>query len=85
MDHADNIIDIRRPVEFSIEGHRYTTADRRPQAIDLLRLAGVDPVRHELWELRLHRPLPLRYRPDAEVFIRPGARFVVIQKNANVV
>jgi hypothetical protein len=85
MNHANNVIDIRRPVEFSIEGRWYTTANRRQQAIDLLRLAGIDPARHELWEIRQHRPLPWRYRPDAEVLIRPGARFVAIRKNADVV
>jgi hypothetical protein len=85
MDHANNVIDICRPVEFSIEGRRYTTTERRQQAIDLLRLAGIDPAQHELWELRLHRPLPVRYRFDAEILIRPGARFVAIRKSADVV
>ena len=85
MDHANNVIDIRRPVEFSIEGRRYATANRRQRAIDLLRLAGVDPARHELWELRLHRPLPLRHRPDAEILILAGARFVAVRKTADAV
>ena len=85
MNHADNIIDIRRPVEFSIEDRWYTTADRRQRAIDLLRLAGVDPTGYELWEIRRHRPLPWRYHADAQVLIRSGARFVAIRKNADVV
>jgi hypothetical protein len=84
MDHADNVIDIRRPVEFSIDGRTFTTTRRRQPAADLLSLAGFDPTRHELWELRLYRPLPLRYRPDAEVLIRPGARFVAIRDRADV-
>jgi hypothetical protein len=84
MNHADNIIDIRRPVEFSIEDRWYTTADRRQRAIDLLRLAGVDPTGYELWEIRRHRPLPWRYQSDAQVLIRSGARFVAVRKHADV-
>jgi len=26
MSHIDNVIDIRRPVEFTIDGHRYDDA-----------------------------------------------------------
>jgi hypothetical protein len=85
MNHANNVIDIHRPVEFSIEGRWYTTANRRQRAIELLRLAGLDPDRHELWEIRQHHPLPWRYRPDAQVLIRRGARFVAVRSNADVV
>jgi hypothetical protein len=84
MDHADNVIDIRTPVEFSIEGRRYETAGRRQQALDLLRLAGLDPDVYELWELRTHRPLPVRYQPDDTILIRRNARFVAVRMQAGV-
>jgi rhodanese-related sulfurtransferase len=84
MDHADNVIDIRTPVEFSIEGRRYETGHRRQQAVDLLRLAGLDPDVYELWELRVHRPLPVRYQPDDTILIRRDARFVAVRMQAGV-
>ena len=85
MDHADNVIDIRTAVEFSIEGHRYRSANRRQTAGQLLRLAGLDPRGYELWELRTHRPLPVRYRPEDEILIRRDARFVAVRLQAGVV
>jgi len=84
MEHPDNVIDIRTPVEFSIEGRRYRTGDRRQHAVDLLRLAGLDPDFFELWELRTHRPLPVRYRPDDLILIRRNARFVAIRSQVGV-
>jgi hypothetical protein len=68
MDHADNVIDIRTPVEFSIEGRRYETGHRRQQAR----------------ELRVHRPLPVRYQPDDTILIRRNARFVAVRMQAGV-
>ncbi len=43
MSHTDNVIDIRRPVEFTIDGRRYatTTDGNRPRTCS--RLAGLDP------------------------------------------
>ena len=84
MDHADNVIDIHRPVKFSIEGRTFETANRRQKAKDLLRLAGLDPRTYELWELRLYRPLPVRYRGPDVVMIRQDARFVGIRAQVGV-
>lgn len=85
MDHADNVIDIRTPVEFSIEGRRYASMARRQTARQLLQLVGADPGGHELWELRIHRPLPVRYGLDDVILIRRDARFVVTRRQAGVV
>ena len=84
-DHADNVIDIRTPVEFSIEGRRYRSPNRRQTAAQLLRLAGLDPSGYELWELRTHRPLPVRYRPEDEILIRRDARFVAVRIQLGVI
>ena len=39
MSHFDNVIDIRRPVEFSIDGRAYRTSNRWQAAVNLLLLA----------------------------------------------
>jgi hypothetical protein len=85
MDHADNVIDIRTPVEFSIEGRRFRSPNRRQSAAQLLRLAGLDPAGYELWELRTHRPLPVRYRPADEILVRRGARFIAVRIQLDVI
>lgn len=84
MDDAANVTDIRRPVEFTIDGRPYETTQRRQPASELLRLAGLDPAQYDLGELRGHRPEPVRYTNGEIVDIHPGARFVSIRKRANV-
>ena len=81
MGHTDNIIDINKPVEFTIDGRGYSSRRRKRTAADLLELAGLDPDGHELWEMRLYRPTPLRYLTDDIVGIRMGARFVSISES----
>jgi len=76
MSHFDNVIDIRRPVEFTIDGRTYQSRSRRRPAADLLRLAGLDPASHELGELRVHRPRPVRFADSDIVVIHKGTRFV---------
>ena len=78
MGTRDNVIDINKPVEFTIDGRRFESRRRKQPAAELLVLAGLDPTRHELWEMRLHRPTPLRYLTTDIVGIRMGARFVAI-------
>lgn len=80
----DNVSEIRRPIEFTIDGRTYRTTDREQPAADLLRLAGLDPARFDLGELKGHRPDPIRYRDDAIVDIHPKARFVSIRQRADV-
>ena len=78
MGTTDNVIDITKPVEFTIDGRAFSSRRRKQSAGDLLLLAGLDPHRHELWEMRLYRPTPLRYRTTDIVGIRMNARFVAI-------
>lgn len=80
----ENVSDIRKPVEFTIDGRSYTTADSRQPAADLLRLAGLDPANFDLGELKGQRPEPVRYTDDEVVKIRNKARFVSIRHRANV-
>ncbi len=78
MNHMDNVIDIRRPVEFSINGRTFETTTRRHRAADLLRLAGLDPARHRLAELRVRRLRPVPYESGDLVRVRRGACFVTL-------
>ena len=78
MGTRDNVIDINKPVEFTIDGRKFESRRRKQPAAELLVLAGLDPTKHELWEMRLHRPTPLRYLTTDIVGIRMGARFVAI-------
>jgi hypothetical protein len=80
MSHTDNVIDIRRPVEFSIDGRRFSTSIRTQAAADLLLLAGRSPHRYQLAELRVHRLRPLTYGAEEPVRIRRGTCFLAVAK-----
>jgi hypothetical protein len=85
MSHIDNVIDIRRPVEFTLDGRTYQTRIRRRTAAELLRLAGLDPASYTLGELRVHRPRPFCYAATDIVEIHKGTRLVSIRDRADVV
>lgn len=80
----DEVVKMRRPIEFTIDGRSYSTCDRQQAAAELLRLAGLDPCRFDLGELKGQRPEPVRYEDDDVVRIRRGARFVSIRQRADV-
>jgi hypothetical protein len=80
----DDVSELHRPMSFTIDGRRYTTTDHKQPAADLLRLAGLDPSRFDLGELKGHRPDPIRYRDDTMVEIHNKARFVSIRHRADV-
>lgn len=80
----DNVSELHRPINFTIDGRPYTTTDHKQLAADLLRLGGLDPARFDLGELKGHRPDPLRYTDDAVVAIHNKARFVSIRHRADV-
>jgi hypothetical protein len=80
----ENVIDIRRPVEFTIDGRPYRTRLRRQTAADVLALAGLDPTRYDLGELRLRRLGRVRYADTDIVEIHQGTRFVSIRDRADV-
>jgi hypothetical protein len=80
----DNVSELHRPIDFTIDGRTYTTTDHRQLAADLLRLAGLDPSRFDLGELKGHRPDPVRFSDDSVVEIHNGARFVSIRHRADV-
>lgn len=79
----NDTIEIRRPIEFSINGRTYQTLHRWQPAGDLLLLAGLDPRVYHLGELRRHRPVPVHYASDEVVGIRTRARFVAIRDRAD--
>jgi hypothetical protein len=80
----DKVTRIEKPVEFTIDGRPYSTTDRQQLAVDLLRLAGLDPALYDLGEVHGQRPQPKRYQDHEPVTIRPGARFVSIRQRADV-
>lgn len=80
----DNVSELHRPIHFTIDGRPYTTTVHRQLAADLLRLAGLDPSRFDLGELRGHRPDPVRYTDDMVVDVHNDARFVTIRHRADV-
>jgi hypothetical protein len=85
MNHSDTVIEIRKPVEFTIDGRTYQTLVRWQPAGDLLLLAGLDPGLYHLGELRRHRLRPVHYERDDIVGIHRRARFVSIRDRADVV
>jgi hypothetical protein len=85
MSHSDNVIDIRKPVKFTIDGRTYMTSVRWQPAANLLMLAGLDPTECGLGELRNHRLRPVRYESSDIVGIHKWARFVSIRDRADVI
>jgi hypothetical protein len=79
MDDHDTLIEIRRPVEFTIDGRTYQTLVRWQPAQDLLVLAGRDPEVYHLGELRGLGLWPVRYANNQIVGIHRRARFVAIR------
>jgi hypothetical protein len=84
MSHSDNVIDIRKPVKFTIDGRTYMTSVRWQPAANLLLLAGLDPSVYDLGELRPRRLRPVRYESTDVVGIHKSARFVSIRDHADV-
>lgn len=84
MSNDTNIHELGRDIQFTIDGQCFNTDDRRQPAADLLRLAGLDPTRYDLGELRGHRPHTKRFADEELVTIRPKARFVSIRHCADV-
>lgn len=80
----DNVSELRRPIEFTVDGRPYRTTDPEQPAADLLRLGGLDPARFDLGELKGHRPEPVRYTDETLVKIHNKARFVGIRHRADV-
>ena len=80
----DNITELRRPIDFTIDGRSYSTTEHKQQASALLRIAGLDPSRFDLGELKGQRPDPVRYTDDALVNIHNKSRFVSIRHRADV-
>ena len=80
----NTVANIKREVQFSIDGEQYTTCDRLQPAADLLHLAGLDPTLFDLGEIRGASSETRRYADDEDVKIRPGARFVSIRERADV-
>ena len=79
MDDHDTIFEIRRPVEFTIDGRTYQTLVRWQPAQDLLLLAGRDPEVYRLGELRGLGLWPVHFANDEIVSIHRRARFVVLR------
>jgi hypothetical protein len=84
MSHDDNGIEIRKPVELTIDGRTYQITVRWQPAANLLLLAGLDPMLYDLGELRLDRLRPIRYESTDIVGIHRRARFVSIRDRADV-
>lgn len=81
---AENVTDLHRPIEFTIDGRPERTTVRRQAAADLLRLVGLDPAFYDLGELHGNDQPPTRFHGDQVVDIHQGERFVSIRCHADV-
>ncbi|MDE0613422.1 MAG: hypothetical protein OXI32_03305 [bacterium] len=73
----------RRRIPFTIDGEAYETSDLSQRAADLLRLAGRDPAKFDLGELKgKESTKPLKFEDDEIVEITKGAEFVTIRQSA---
>ena len=81
---AENVTELHRPVDFTIDGRPERTTVRRQTAADLLRLAGLDPASYDLGQFHGHDHTPTRFRDDEVIDIHQGDRFVSIRCHADV-
>lgn len=72
-------------VTFTIDGIKYTTADRKQSAAALLELAGVDPGDHDLARVVGRGEVEKRFADDASVQITPDAKYVTVFTGATPV
>ena len=80
----DNVSELHRPIEFTIDGRPYITTVHKQLAADLLHLGGLDPNQFDLGELKGQRSDPVRYTDYTVVEIHNKARFVGIRHRADV-
>jgi hypothetical protein len=81
---TENVTELHRPIEFTIDGRPERTTVRCQTAADLLRLVGLDPALYDLGELHGHNQPPTRFHDDQIVDIHQGDRFVSIRCHADV-
>lgn len=80
----NNVSELHKPINFTIDGRNFETSAHKQPAADLLRLAGLDPSRFDLGELKGQRTSPVRYSDETIVEIHHDARFVSIRQRADV-
>lgn len=80
----NNVSELHKQIRFTIDGRKFETTEHKQLAMDLLRLAGLDPSRFDLGELKGQRPSPVRYSDETIVVIHNDARFVSIRQRADV-
>jgi hypothetical protein len=73
----------RRPVRFSIDGKPFEVADPEQTAASLLRLAGFDPARYDIAEVRPGEQ-PKRFSGEEPVRVHDGEEFITIRHSAPV-
>ena len=85
MTTGDNIHSMGpRTVHFTVDGRRHKTKDPAQTAGEILILAGLDPSRYDLGELRPGNHEPVHFADNDTVHITHKARFVSIRHCADV-
>jgi hypothetical protein len=68
------------PIDFTIDGEPFESADRDPLAgFMLANFAKVDPANYDLGELRGQNPAPHIFADGDVVHLHPGARYVSVR------
>lgn len=83
-DGQQTVTALRKQIDFTIDGKPFSTTVRRQPAADLLRLAGLDPIRYDLGRLHGQKENQSRFRDREIVEIRPSDRYVSIRQRADV-
>lgn len=81
---ANNITDIKKSIEYSLDGQWYETDHREQHAADILRRAGLDPALYDLGQLRNKHEAPQPFEDVDVIKIHNGDRFVSIRQRADV-
>jgi hypothetical protein len=69
---------VAQPVKFTVDGERLTSRDHTLSPNQIMILASIDPTTHYLVGVKGREQTSYRDRPDEEILIHTGDKFVTL-------
>jgi hypothetical protein len=70
--HEDHLI------HFEVDGEELTTTEPVLTPVQIMEIAGIDPANHYISEIRGHEQISYKDRPNAEIPMHNGIKFVSV-------
>ena len=65
-------------IEFSVDGEKIETRQHELTAVQITVFANIDPKTHYLVEIEGHHQISYKDRPEAEIHLRAGLKFISV-------